>query len=1400
MLHIMRKTYKSLLVIASLLLPMIADATEITAIDFNGNIIGQVISTGMVISPDGENIGTITADSLILNGAGAVIGGVVPQGIAIGMDNRLLGKIHSDGVVRSLSGRTVGKSLPNGLVVDASAEVIGAVLYPGIIYSSAGEAIGRLTGGGEYTKLEGQRVGFVSANGYAYRKSGEDYVLDGRLMSSKMVISVEGKFLGSIAPTGQIIDFEGKSVGKIHANGFAYNENGKIIGSVVATSYAFDQTGKYLGVVGYNGEVKQGEQVVAMYRADGNLVRANGDVVGFAVDISATANDNNGNYLGYIVPMGNIVRGGEVVGKVGAKGIIYDSKGNKIGELIKTGPVYDVLARLKGQSMKNGRYVTLGGNVVGHIRGKNAFDSNGTLAGGVSEGMIALDNANKSLGMVNIDAGVAKGSATAKVSPFGYLFGNDGKVIGAGYPMSAIFGNNGILYSFINPNGELYRQSTDVTLSQSGVVYNKNGYLGEMVNTLYALDFAGNQLGQFANGNIIINAGKIAYKILPDGYAVETSDALSPMLTPIKGFAGNKTIALNIGGDLIGYANTLGEIDGVSGNTFGRIMYNEYIADNKKSVVGKLIPFASVVNEKCSVIGVVNGRGDIVNNRDVIIGRLLPNGQAISDVGSYIGYAVFEQVLIDNDGNFAGTVHNGQGSDLNSKNIGCINRKGIIENDEHRQLYGVVTAAPVIDFENNVFGNVLANGYIVGKNDQILGYMQPNGNVVSKSKKVLGNVMRYQVAYTDNNRFLGMVTANGQVVSENGDFAGQVNFDGSVVKDGEVIGYALYDFYVYDDNFVTYGYLTKDGTVLSMVGSRLGQIDRGFVVDRNGQVVARGNRDYIVRDINHNAVGELHIDGTVVDFAGQNVGYLSEAGIIRDPNGEEIAQATPYQYYVASEHATQSQERTEKKDRRKVKISDAGDTSEDVAVTEKKVRRQKLGNRVVGIALSPDGDIIGNIYDDDTVRTDDGTQIGYRTPDGMIVDMNYNPIGIEEAKHPTANEMFMPWDAYDRGRGRAHGVGDDPTNLGPGGGNGQGERYDPVRARALQQLQSQRRQNMMVGELANSNPDYNPAVFTGYEEDGWGGPQNISTWRVDMSEMILQDKGIPAVLARSIYASDGLSSDIPITAIVERNVFAEEGRNIIIPAGSRVIGKVSGSGSGGNSGGAVKIDIGWTRLIRPDGSQWTLGNAQTADAQGRTGAIGYLDEQLLKKYSVPLLNTVLQGLVNIATANGGDSTTTTNSDGSKTTTSDARAQAYNDARKAFNDRVSDMIQEIMDKKSQIQAVVYVPAGTRIIIYPNEDLWLNSVKRDKGRRGSSSGSGSTNEEADTLSSGGMGESGSGGVTYDGNYQENVQPARAPNAPQPASGGQQPAGYVPPPSNQPAPSMNSNGSSGDVPELL
>lgn len=100
---------------------------------------------------------------------------------------------------------------------------------------------------------------------------------------------------------------------------------------------------------------------------------------------------------------------------------------------------------------------------------------------------------------------------------------------------------------------------------------------------------------------------------------------------------------------------------------------------------------------------------------------------------------------------------------------------------------------------------------------------------------------------------------------------------------------------------------------------------------------------------------------------------------------------------------------------------------------------------------------------------------------------------------------------------------------------------------------------------------------------------------------------------------------MPITAFVERNVYAEDGRNIVIPAGSRLMGELGGTAGGGGTETAsesARITIVWQRLIRPDGVLFTF-QGETGDAQGRGGALGYVDQQLGKKYGMPLITTLL---------------------------------------------------------------------------------------------------------------------------------------------------------------------------------
>lgn len=157
--------------------------------------------------------------------------------------------------------------------------------------------------------------------------------------------------------------------------------------------------------------------------------------------------------------------------------------------------------------------------------------------------------------------------------------------------------------------------------------------------------------------------------------------------------------------------------------------------------------------------------------------------------------------------------------------------------------------------------------------------------------------------------------------------------------------------------------------------------------------------------------------------------------------------------------------------------------------------------------------------------------------------------------------------------------------------------------------------------------------------------------------MILKDKAIPAVLQRSI---DSRYMSVPASAIVERHVYAEDGRNIIIPAGSKLIGSVTGS-PGTNH--VAKLEISWERLIRPDGGSFTL-QAISGDAQGRGGVAAYLDEMFLARYGKPILQSTMVSAISYLVAS--DETVTQNQNYGTSSQSD-RAQAAQEARENFID-------------------------------------------------------------------------------------------------------------------------------------
>lgn len=1412
-----------------------AAAIEITAIDFNGDLIGKVIPDGKVVSLDNQLIGNVTADSLIVNFDGELIGGVIPQGIAIGNDNKLLGKVSNDGSVRLASGKIVGKVLPNGLVVDDYFNVLGAVLFPGLIYSDDGKTVGRLTGDGLYTNLQGQQIGFVSPDGYAYRKVGNDYLLDGRLISSKMVISLDGAFIGSVSPGGNVTDFEAQTIGFVKANGYVYNENNQIIGQIVRSGFAFDNNGKYIGFVTYNGEVVNKDDLVGRMRADGRIADTKGEIIGFAVDLAATATDLEGRYLGRIMPGGSLAQAREVIGQVGPRGTVINKDGKIIGRLVNAGPVFNFRGALRAHALKSGAVISLEGTPLGNVRANLAYDNNGLVFGATLNNELVIAPGGKSLGMSGINASVMDGSERKFVSPFGFLFSSDGVLSGSTMTLAPVYNLTGAVIAYMMPNGSMYNKGVVALgrLTEADInIDERNRILGRNIAADYAFSAAGELLGILSETNMVLDKGlKPKAKILPDNSVVKAGKNTEVNFNPQVGTASDQHLVLGVTGSLFGYADIDGAVRNPAGRVAGKVVDGGLVIDNSGLPVGETSGYKAVVDGDCALLGVVTPQGDIRNYRETFIGRMLWNGQAVSETGAVIGYQVIPGSVIDFNGNIQGTISpSGQVTAYGGELLGCIDKRGKLRNADGEIIAGQTEFYPVMNVNGVFIGRTVLDGTVVNEANEFIGYMQPNDNVNSKTGVPVGQLFKYRFAFDNDNNFLGRVGSDARVFNAKNEEVGKVEFGGAVLKDGKNIGYALYDMYVYDNDANVIGYITRDGNVLTVNGRKLGRIDKGFLINGENKVAGRGNRDFYIRNQNNVVLGELELNGSLVDSANHVIGSLKDNGRILDSNGNVLAIAKPLQYYSLLKELTEAEAArlaAEKAEAERLAAEQAaaagnyvigddgylrdangniigrilpdgtvvdlngnvighinengefvgldgkvrGKTSKDgYVVGDDGYLRDANGNIIgrvlpdgtvvdlngnvighinengefvgldgkvmgkvngggadwyskpvqigaipeigvvgeeemkkyrksLGIALTPDGEYLGDIMDDGSVVDKKGNVVGKKMPDGLIIDDDGTLIGIEEVKKPDSSGMFVPAGTF--GPGGAYGTGMGAGgNLGPGGGFGPGERYDPQRAAALAAAQNQRRQAMSVGKISSG---IRPESFDGYQKnwDEQGIAKAVSSWRVNLSEMIFADKPIPAVIARSIDSNN----PTPVTAFVERNVYAEEGRNVVIPAGSRLMGTLGGLTAGTETtSSSAKVQITWERLIRPDGSLFVF-QGITGDAQGRGGALGYLDQQLFKKYTLPIMTTALTSYTSYIMAPKDD-------DDSSSDTESPRQQAANDARQNFLQDMNRIFEQILADKTNIKPLTYVPAGTRIIVYPNIDLWLRTPERDE----------------------------------------------------------------------------------------
>ena len=180
-----------------------------------------------------------------------------------------------------------------------------------------------------------------------------------------------------------------------------------------------------------------------------------------------------------------------------------------------------------------------------------------------------------------------------------------------------------------------------------------------------------------------------------------------------------------------------------------------------------------------------------------------------------------------------------------------------------------------------------------------------------------------------------------------------------------------------------------------------------------------------------------------------------------------------------------------------------------------------------------------------------------------------------------------------------------------------------------------------------------------------------------------------------------------VRAIVSRDVYGETGNKVLIPRGSRLYGSYSSSIQRGQA----RVQIGWTRLIRPDGVSLNI-NFSASDQFGRSGIPGDVDN----RYSSVIANSLLTSVLTVGTVaaaqklignNNQNSTTTVNQNqGITTTTTNATNQAIYDVTKTIINTIGEIITNTMN----LNPVIRIPQGTKITIIVNNDIRIPPANR------------------------------------------------------------------------------------------
>ncbi len=228
-------------------------------------------------------------------------------------------------------------------------------------------------------------------------------------------------------------------------------------------------------------------------------------------------------------------------------------------------------------------------------------------------------------------------------------------------------------------------------------------------------------------------------------------------------------------------------------------------------------------------------------------------------------------------------------------------------------------------------------------------------------------------------------------------------------------------------------------------------------------------------------------------------------------------------------------------------------------------------------------------------------------------------------------------------------------------------------------------------------------------EYGSTGESVISTNPYDRTFVLRQYKPIPATIVSDVRADSATikgENRLPVRATVDRNVYSDNGRTVVIPAGTLLLGYLTGDLPGPYKA-IGRMNINWYQFILPSGVEFNFaGNDEdpfSGDAQGRVGVPGHGSTDYIEQIVMPMLTAIVPAAVNMIAPIADtfvnkidlDNNTVTQS-GTVRSSELAKNQIVN----AWNQVAQKLLVDAMDNTVPPFTIA---AGTRITVYSPKDL-------------------------------------------------------------------------------------------------